>query len=65
MVLYSFQYYLFLLPAAFFAPVIHESVKALCSAKLGDPTPKSKGFITGNPLKYFEPIGFICIMIFG
>jgi Zn-dependent protease len=53
---------LLFLPGAFFAPVIHEFVKARVSASLGDPTPKKNGFITFNPFKFFEPIGFIMMM---
>ena len=59
-----FLFYLLLLPGAFFAPVIHEWVKARVSAKLGDPTPKRNGFITWNPIKFFEPIGFFFMMYF-
>ncbi|MDR1664273.1 MAG: site-2 protease family protein [Clostridiales bacterium] len=65
MISISLTYYLFMLPAAFFAPVIHECVKAYCSARLGDPSPKNKGFLSGNPLRYFEPVGFFCVLIFG
>lgn len=65
MKIYTFLYYVLLLPGAFFAPVIHETVKALCSTRLGDPTPKKKGFLSGNPLRYFEPVGFFCILLFG
>ncbi len=56
---------LYMIPAAFFVPVIHEWVKALCSARQGDPTPKNKGFLSGSLLKYFEPVGFFLIMMFG
>jgi Zn-dependent protease len=56
-------YLLLLLPGAFLAPVIHEFVKARVSAALGDPTPRKNGFITYNPLKFFEPIGFIMMMV--
>jgi Zn-dependent protease len=56
---------LHVIPAAFFVPVIHEWVKALCSARQGDPTPKNKGFLRGNPLKYFEPVGFFLMLMFG
>jgi len=56
--------FLYLLPGAFFAPVIHEFVKARVSAALGDPTPKKNGFITWNPFKFFEPIGFFLMMFF-
>ncbi len=56
---------LYALPGAFLAPIIHEWVKAMCSARLGDPTPKQKGFLRGNPLSYFEPVGFILMLIIG
>jgi len=56
---------LLLLPGAFFAPVIHEFVKARVSAALGDRTPKHNGFQTLNPFKYFEPIGFFLMLFFG
>ncbi|MCL2528324.1 MAG: site-2 protease family protein [Defluviitaleaceae bacterium] len=57
--------YIYMLPAAFLAPIIHEWVKALCSTLLGDPTPKRTGHLTLNPLKYFEPIGFLFVLTFG
>jgi Zn-dependent protease len=56
---------LYLLPGAFFAPIIHGWVKAALSEKLGDPTPRNKGFLPMKPLRYFEPIGFVLILIFG
>ena len=51
--------------AAFFALVIHESVKARCSTVLGDPFPKNNGLLSGNPIKYIEPVGFLLTVIFG
>ena len=57
--------YLYLLPAAFLAPVIHEWVKALVSTAQGDPSPKTYGYLTANPFKFFEPIGFLFIFLFG
>jgi len=57
--------YLYLLPAAFLVPVIHEWVKALVSSAQGDPAPKTHGYLTANPFKYFEPIGFMLVMLFG
>jgi Zn-dependent protease len=56
--------FIYLLPGAFFAPVIHEWVKAFTSHTLGDPTPRNRGFLTANPFKYFEPLGFIMMMFF-
>jgi len=53
------------IPAAFFALVLHEMTKARCSTWLGDPTPKNSGLMSGNPLKYLEPIGYILTVVFG
>jgi len=53
-----------ILPGAFFAPVIHDFTKARVSAMLGDPTPKKYGFLTSNPFKFIEPIGFLFLFIF-
>jgi Zn-dependent protease len=57
--------YIYLLPGAFLAPVLHEWVKALTSTLQGDPTPRSRGFLTGNPFRYFEPVGFLMMLLFG
>ena len=54
-----------MLPAAFFVPVIHEWVKALVSTAQGDPAPRRHGFLTLNPFRYFEPLGFMLMMMFG
>ena len=53
------------IPAAFCALVLHEMVKARCSTAMGDPMPKKRGLMSGNPIKYLEPIGFIVTIIFG
>lgn len=53
------------IPAAFCALVLHEMVKARCSTIMGDPTPKNSGLMSGNPIKYLEPIGFIVTVVFG
>ena len=57
--------YLIMLPGAFLAPVIHEFVKAICSAMQGDPTPGEHGRLSLNPFRHFEPIGFAFVMLFG
>ncbi|MCL2404554.1 MAG: site-2 protease family protein [Defluviitaleaceae bacterium] len=57
--------YLYLLPAAILVPVIHEWVKALVSTAQGDPAPRNHGYMTANPFKFFEPIGFLFVMLFG
>ena len=55
---------MFTIPGAFFAPIIHEFVKARVSTALGDRTPRDNGFITWNPFKFFEVIGFVLMMAF-
>ena len=62
---FSLQALALQIPAAFFALVLHEMVKARCSTWQGDPTPKNSGLMSGNPLKYLEPLGFIVTVIFG
>ena len=57
--------FLLMLPGAFLAPILHEWVKAMVSRALGDPVPKNSGFLSWNPIKYFEPIGFILMMAVG
>lgn len=56
--------FLLMLPGAFFAPIIHEWVKARVSAALGDPTPRKNGFLTWSPFKFFEPLGFFMMLYF-
>jgi len=43
---------------------VHEYIKARVSTSLGDPKPKMQGRLTINPLKHFEPIGFIIMLVF-
>ena len=57
--------YIYMLPAAILVPAIHEFMKALISTLQGDQTPREQGFLTANPFKYFEPIGFVFILMFG
>lgn len=61
----TFEILLLRIPVAFCALVLHEMVKARLSTMLGDPTPKSRGLLSGNPIKYLEPIGFIVTIVFG
>jgi len=44
---------------------IHEFSKAFTSFKLGDITPKNDGRITLNPIKHFEPVGFLLMLFWG
>lgn len=53
-----------MIPGAFFAPMIHEYTKAAVSTAQGDPTPRTRGFLTLNPFKFIEPIGFLMMLFF-
>lgn len=44
---------------------IHEFTKALISYKLGDEIPKKEKRITLNPIKHFEPVGFLLMLFLG
>lgn len=47
------------------ALVLHELAHGFVSYKLGDQTPKLQGRLTLNPLAHIDPIGFICLFLFG
>lgn len=51
--------------ALFIAIPIHESAHALVAYKLGDPTAKYAGRLTLNPLKHFDLIGSLCLLVAG
>ncbi len=44
---------------------IFEFTKALASTLMGDTTPREKGQLALNPLKHFEPIGFLLMYFYG
>lgn len=43
---------------------LHELAHGLAAHKLGDPTAKSLGRLTLNPLKHLDPIGALCLIFF-
>ena len=51
--------------ATIFALTIHEFAHAFTAHKLGDPTPKSLGRLTVNPLSHFDYFGLVCFLFFG
>jgi Zn-dependent protease len=53
------------LPIALLSLSMHEMAHGYVASKLGDPTAKSLGRITLNPIKHLDPIGFISTVIFG
>lgn len=52
-------------PGVLVATTLHEFTRALLSAALGDNYPKSQGRVTLNPVKHFEPIGFLLMLFSG
>lgn len=52
------------LPIVFLALSVHETAHGLVAYKLGDPTAKHLGRLTLNPVKHFDPIGFLCMVVF-
>ncbi|MCI1959005.1 MAG: site-2 protease family protein [Clostridia bacterium] len=53
------------IPAVIFATTLHEFSRAVVSTILGDKKPKNDGKLTINPVKHFEPIGFILMWLTG
>lgn len=43
----------------------HESAHALVSWMLGDPTAKNAGRLSMNPLRHFDPLGTLCMLLGG
>ena len=43
----------------------HEFAHAWTSDKLGDPTPRSQGRVTINPVAHFDPFGFLALVFCG
>ena len=53
------------IPAVIFATTLHEFSRAAVSTALGDKKPKNEGRLTLNPIKHFEPVGFILMWATG
>ena len=53
------------LPVILFSLSLHEYAHGYIANKLGDPTAKNLGRLTLDPLKHLDPIGFICMLLFG
>jgi Zn-dependent protease len=48
-----------------FAVTIHEYAHGKAALSLGDPTAKNAGRLTLNPLRHIDPIGAVCMYLFG
>ncbi|HRW35983.1 MAG TPA: site-2 protease family protein [Thermotogota bacterium] len=53
------------IPAIFLAIIFHELAHALAADKLGDPTPRSYGRLTLNPLAHMDLFGLIAFLLIG
>ena len=53
------------LPIILLSLSVHETAHGYVAYKLGDPTAHSLGRLSLNPLKHLDPIGFICMLLFG
>lgn len=59
------MYWLYIIPCAILAVVLHELSHGLVSHLLGDPTPKEMGRLTINPTKHLDLMGIVCLILFG
>lgn len=53
------------IPAVFLAIIFHELAHAFTADKLGDPTPRSYGRLTLNPLAHMDLFGLIAFFLIG
>ena len=56
---------LFTIIVVVFSLSLHESAHAFAAYKLGDHTARNMGRISLNPAKHLDPMGTICMMLFG
>jgi Zn-dependent protease len=53
------------LPVILFALSIHEVAHGFVAYKCGDRTAYNLGRLTLNPIKHLDPMGFLCMLVFG
>ncbi len=53
------------IPTVLIALTFHEVAHGYISYKLGDPTARNMGRLTLNPVKHLDPIGSLCMLLFG
>ena len=53
------------LPIVLLSLSVHETAHGFAAYRLGDPTAKSMGRLTLNPFKHLNPLGFLCMLLFG
>ena len=55
---------LLMIPIMLIALPVHEMAHAWAAHKLGDPTARNFGRLSLNPMKHFDPLGFLCMLFF-
>ena len=53
------------IPCVLVALTFHEFAHGYVAMRLGDPTARNLGRLSLNPLKHLDPIGTICMVLFG
>ena len=61
---YDVYEFLIRIPIVLFSLTVHEVSHGFTAYKLGDPTAKSLGRLSLNPLKHLDPAGAICMLLF-
>lgn len=56
---------LLMMPGIILGLSLHEFGHAIVSTKLGDPTPRSQGRVTVNPLAHVDPVGLMALIFAG
>ncbi len=62
---FSLNELLVMVPAFVIAIACHEASHALAATLLGDPSPKSAGRLSLNPLRHLDPLGTITLFLMG
>ena len=62
---YTILMYVIRVPVVLLSLAFHECAHALTAYKLGDPTAKSMGRLTLNPLRHIDPIGALMMLVIG
>lgn len=57
--------FLLSIPIVLLSLSVHETAHGYMAYRLGDPTARNLGRLTLNPAKHIDPIGFICMALFG
>lgn len=56
---------LLFLPGILLGISVHEFAHGLAADRLGDNTPRLQGRLSLNSLRHLDPLGFLCLLVFG